>query len=60
VKLVLTEEPDEGAPLSPKNEGAEGARRPISEAGGEEILKEPLVRSFVDTFRAEILQIKKK
>ncbi|MBZ5536128.1 MAG: DNA polymerase III subunit gamma/tau [Acidobacteriia bacterium] len=60
VKLVLTEGPDDEAPLPAKSEGAGPARRPISAAGSEEILKEPLVQSFVDTFRAEILQIKKK
>ena len=60
VKLVLTEKLDDEAPLSPRSEGTGDARGPLPAAGGEEILKEPLVRSFVDTFRAEILQIKKK
>jgi DNA polymerase III subunit gamma/tau len=60
VKLVLTEGPDEGGALPPRSEGAGDERRSFSAAGGEEILKEPLVRSFVDTFRAEILQVKKK
>jgi hypothetical protein len=60
VKLTLLEKSSDLTPAVRSDAGGQDPLRPSSPAGADEILKEPLVRSFVDTFRAEIVQIKKK
>ncbi|MGB7622657.1 MAG: DNA polymerase III subunit gamma/tau [Terriglobia bacterium] len=60
VKLTLLDEQADLTPAIRADDGAPDPLRPSSQGGTDEILEEPLVRSFVDTFRAEIVQIKKK
>jgi len=60
LKLTLSEGPEGKAP-SPQTDG--DARNPVRRfvtEGADEISKDPLVRSFLETFRAEIVNIKKK
>ncbi|MFI5173885.1 MAG: DNA polymerase III subunit gamma/tau [Terriglobia bacterium] len=60
VKLTLLDEQADLTPAVRAEDGAPDRLRSSSKGGAEKILEEPLVRSFVDTFRAEIVQIKKK